>query len=104
MTTPVRARYVGYWFPAEIIGHAVWLYFRVPLGLRMVEFGTGRSRGSAARQVEWLPRVEGEEVRFASDSALEEKGFELSVPPGASQCRHHRARLTAPACPCLPRR
>jgi hypothetical protein len=24
-------------FPAEIIGHAVWLYFRFPLGLRMVE-------------------------------------------------------------------
>ena len=37
MTTPVRARYAGYRFPAEIIGHAVWLYFRFPLGLRMVE-------------------------------------------------------------------
>ena len=30
-------RYSGYRFPAEIIGHAVWLYFRFPLGLRMVE-------------------------------------------------------------------
>src|SRR3954454_9795362 len=37
MTTPTRARYAGYRFPAEIIGHAVWLYFRFPLGLRMVE-------------------------------------------------------------------
>ena len=37
MTTPVRARYTGYRFPAEIIGQAVWLYFRFPLGLRMVE-------------------------------------------------------------------
>ena len=37
MTTPARARYTGYRFPAEIIGHAVWLYFRFPLGLRMVE-------------------------------------------------------------------
>jgi transposase-like protein len=37
MTTPARARYAGYRFPAEIIGHAVWLYFRFPLGLRMVE-------------------------------------------------------------------
>jgi len=36
MTTPARARYSGYGFPAEIIGHAVWLYFRFPLGLRMV--------------------------------------------------------------------
>ena len=24
-------------FPPEIIGHAVWLYFRVPLSLRLVE-------------------------------------------------------------------
>jgi putative transposase len=37
MTTAVRSCYVGYRFPAEIIGHAVWLYFRFPLGLRMVE-------------------------------------------------------------------
>jgi hypothetical protein len=35
--TPARARYAGYRFPAEIIGHAVWLYFRFPLGLRMME-------------------------------------------------------------------
>src|SRR5204862_4467844 len=37
MRTPARARYSGYRFPAEIIGHAVWLYFRFPLGPRMVE-------------------------------------------------------------------
>jgi putative transposase len=37
MTTAVRARYAGYLFPAEIIGHAGWLYFHFPLGLRMVE-------------------------------------------------------------------
>jgi transposase-like protein len=37
MTTPARARHTGYRFPAEIIGHAVWLYFRFALGLRMVE-------------------------------------------------------------------
>jgi putative transposase len=24
-------------FPAEVIGYAVWLYFRFPLSLRMVE-------------------------------------------------------------------
>ena len=36
-THRVRTRYTGYRFPAEIIGHAVWLYFRFPLGLRMVE-------------------------------------------------------------------
>ena len=37
MTTPARACYAGYRFPAEIIGYSVWLYFRFPLGLRMVE-------------------------------------------------------------------
>jgi len=37
MTTPVRSRYAGHRFPAEIISHAIWLYFRFPLSLRMVE-------------------------------------------------------------------
>ena len=35
--TSARARYAAYRFPAEIIGHALWLYFRFPLGLRIVE-------------------------------------------------------------------
>ena len=35
--TSARTRYAGYRFPAEILGHAVCLYFRFPLGLRMVE-------------------------------------------------------------------
>jgi putative transposase len=37
MTTPARSRYAGHRFPAEIISHAIWLYFRFPLSLRMVE-------------------------------------------------------------------
>ena len=37
MTTPARSSYAGHRFPPEVIGHAVWLYFRFPLGLRMVE-------------------------------------------------------------------
>src|SRR3569832_2523913 len=37
MTTPACPSYAGYRFPAEIISHAVWLYFRFPLSLRMVE-------------------------------------------------------------------
>ena len=37
MTTAARTRYAGYRFPSEIISHAVGLYFRFPLGLRMVE-------------------------------------------------------------------
>jgi putative transposase len=34
MTTPNCPGYAGYRFPAEIIRHAVWLYFRFLLGLR----------------------------------------------------------------------
>jgi putative transposase len=32
-----KSIYRGYRFPAEVIEHAVWLYFRFPLSLRMVE-------------------------------------------------------------------
>ena len=35
--TSAPTRYAGYRFPREIISHAVWLFFRFPLGLRMVE-------------------------------------------------------------------
>ena len=37
MTTPVCPSYAGHRFRAEIISHALWLYFRFPLSLRMVE-------------------------------------------------------------------
>lgn len=35
--TADRLNFAGYRFPAEIISYAVWLYFRFPLSLRMVE-------------------------------------------------------------------
>ena len=37
MTTPARSPYAGHRFPAEVISHAIWLYFRFPLSLRLVE-------------------------------------------------------------------
>src|SRR3954447_17544391 len=37
MRTPACPSYAGHRFPAEVISHAVWLYFRFPLSLRMVE-------------------------------------------------------------------
>src|SRR3982750_1063192 len=37
MMTPTLPSYAGHRFPAEIISHVVWLYFRFPLSLRMVE-------------------------------------------------------------------
>jgi putative transposase len=37
MKTARHPRYARHRFPAEVISHAVWLYFRFPLSLRMVE-------------------------------------------------------------------
>src|SRR4028118_1002365 len=38
MSSPAAmSPYAGYRFPAEVISQAVWLYFRFPLSLRMVE-------------------------------------------------------------------
>jgi len=37
MMTPRGSLFAGYRFPAELISYAVWLYFRFPLSLRMVE-------------------------------------------------------------------
>src|SRR5215210_2725324 len=38
MSSPAaKSPYAGYRFPPEVISHAVWLYFRFPLSLRMVE-------------------------------------------------------------------
>ena len=37
MTPAARSPYAGHRFPPEVISHAVWLYFRFPLALRMVE-------------------------------------------------------------------
>jgi putative transposase len=34
MTAPAPPSYAGHRFPAEVISHAVWLYFRFPLSLR----------------------------------------------------------------------
>ena len=37
MMPPRKPSYAGHRFPPEVIGHAVWLYCRFPLSLRMVE-------------------------------------------------------------------
>jgi putative transposase len=37
MNPSCRTHYARHRFPAEVISHAVWLYFRFPLSLRMVE-------------------------------------------------------------------
>jgi len=37
MKSTRHPRYARHRFPHEVISHAVWLYFRFPLSLRMVE-------------------------------------------------------------------
>jgi hypothetical protein len=62
--TSARASYAGYRVPAEIIGHAVWLFFRFSLGLGIIEelrppaasllatkrCGSGRTAGIGAKE------------------------------------------------------
>ncbi len=37
MTSSTKSFYAGHRFPPELISYTVWLYFRFPLSLRMVE-------------------------------------------------------------------
>ena len=37
MTSATKIPYAGHRFPPELISYTVWLYFRFPLSLRMVE-------------------------------------------------------------------
>ena len=37
MRSQTKPSYAGYRFPPEVISHTIWLYFRFPLSLRMVE-------------------------------------------------------------------
>src|SRR6187401_2718093 len=37
MTSTIKTPYAGHRFPPELISYTVWLYFRFPLSLRMVE-------------------------------------------------------------------
>jgi putative transposase len=43
MSSPAaKSPYAGHRFPAEVISHAVWLYFRFPLSLEVcAEVGDG---------------------------------------------------------------
>jgi len=37
MTNSTKSLYAGHRFPPELISYTVWLYYRFPLSLRMVE-------------------------------------------------------------------
>ena len=47
----IAARYKGYRYPIEVIGHAVWLYHRFALSLRDVEVGLTPFGGHRVRRL-----------------------------------------------------
>ena len=61
MTPAAKSPYAGYRFPGEVISHAVWLYFRFPLSLRMVEemlAARGRGFGLEDSQITRTDRLD----------------------------------------------
>src|SRR6202011_4274258 len=105
MTTPAHTRYAGYRFPAEIIGHAVWLYFRFPLVSAWWRSCSPLAASSSVKKllaqahacrgalemlnpqmnsrgaVRHRPRPASvAEPTISPDSLLERRGFELPVP------------------------
>jgi hypothetical protein len=104
MTASIRTRYAGYRFPAEIIGHAVWLYFRLTLlvpcfteaffgGREPGWFGAQGRRKTPRAPLAARARYDGPACgrssshlrqharnRKFADSMLERNGFEISVP------------------------
>src|SRR5262245_51134182 len=61
MTTLARLRYTGYRFPAEIISHAIWLYFRCLLGLRLEELLAARGISVSRETVRQCARKFGQQ-------------------------------------------
>jgi putative transposase len=101
MTIHARDRYAGYRFPAEIIGHAVWLYFRFPLGLRMVEELLAARGIIVSHETVILAAVPGGGVgRDAQSPGTSRRGGAVSLSgdnPVPQCCRTRFARLAAPA-------
>lgn len=67
-------------FPAEVIAHAMWLYFRFPLGLRMVEDmlaarGIGVSHQTIRLWAEKFGRTFANEIRRRSSGRLGDKWY-----------------------------
>src|SRR5438477_8954667 len=92
MTTTARDPiYAGYRYPAEIISYAVWLYFRFPLSLRMVE------EMLAARGIS----VTHETIRQWASTSAGALSRKLGREPPAyrGECRHGSALLPPPSFP-----
>jgi len=97
--TSARARYAGYRFPCEIISHAVWLYFRFPLGLRMVEEllaarGIIVSHETEHAKFDGLPSITFGDMAAADPASDNGDGPDLALP-------HRAGGPSGPSCQCL---
>jgi hypothetical protein len=90
MTSAAKSPYAGYRFPGEVISHAVWLYFRFPLSLRMVE------EMLAARGIEVSHETVRQWARNFNNPYLNNKRIEASAVRG--RC-NHRAYASADSKP-----
>jgi transposase-like protein len=98
MRTPRDPIHAGHRYPADIISYGVWLYFRFPLSLRMIEEVLAARGISVTHETirQWglqiwpgirppdpsaSPSPWRHRTKFAADSPLEQAGFEISVPP-----------------------
>ena len=73
-------------FPAEVIAHAVWLYFRFPLSLRMVEDmlaarGVIVSHQTVRLWAEKFGRCFANDIRKRSAGRLGDKFYFPVIPP-----------------------
>jgi len=84
MTTSACPNYAGYRFPAEIISHAVWLYFRFSLSLRMADELLARRSGFCLLTMGSATCSTSAVIKFQS-SSIEPPG-----PKPSSLARGHR--------------
>jgi len=89
MTAPAAFSDAGYRFPAGVISHAVWPYFRFPLSLRMMDEllatrGIVVSHGTVRQWAELTEGSAGVASRMVNGRAEVWAGLRQSDPPQAA--------------------
>jgi transposase-like protein len=84
-------RYARHRFPAEVISYAVWLYFRFPLSLRMVEENSHQPTRRRDRIMKRFKSA-GQAQRFLSVHDQVANLFRRSTHSKAADHRRARAR------------
>src|SRR5215210_1083561 len=98
-STAAKSPYAGHRFPPEVISQAVWLYFRFPLSLRMVEEMLAARGITVTHETvrQWALKF-GQEFTNRIRRRLPQAGdkFALSEVPAARQLGPAAAGLAAP--------